>query len=129
MQLSTTHQQPDLFQVYCQTEIDGVEMGVLSNGVPYLSGRGLARMCGIDHAVLHRMAANWNDEKHKPRGSYIATILGHMGFFGESLYSKALLGGVEVNAYTEPVCMAILEYYAFNDKRDQAYTSSNNQIK
>ena len=60
-----------LFHVETQIEIDGVEMGVLENGIPYLTESGLARMCGIDRKVLNRLAVNWDTEKEKPRGSQI----------------------------------------------------------
>ena len=60
--------QTELFVVERQIEIDGVEMGVLENGLPFLTESGLARMCGIDRKVLNRLAANWLVERHKPRG-------------------------------------------------------------
>ena len=64
-----TEQQPQqrLFPV-TEVEVDGVQMGVLSDGTPYLTMRGLARMCGIDNSVLVRLANNWGEEKTKPRG-------------------------------------------------------------
>lgn len=45
--------QQELFHVERQIEIDGVEMGVLENGIPYLTGRGLERMCGVGHGMNH----------------------------------------------------------------------------
>ena len=45
--------QMKLFNVEKQVEHDGVEMGVLENGIPYLTESGLARMCGIDRKVLN----------------------------------------------------------------------------
>ena len=56
------HVQGDLFHVEKQVERDGIEMGVLENGVPYLSESGLARMCGVDRKVLNRLAINLADE-------------------------------------------------------------------
>ena len=61
-------QNPTLFHVERQVERDGVEMGVLENGLPYLSERGLSKMCGIHRTVLNRLAVNWIDERTKPRG-------------------------------------------------------------
>jgi len=111
-----------LFHVEKQVEHDGVEMGVLDNGVPYLTESGLARMCGIDRKVLNRLAINWPDEKVKPRGAQIAELLKQSGYSEETLYLKSDLNGKEINAYTEPVCMALLEYYAFvaPEKRPEA---------
>ncbi|MBU9272718.1 hypothetical protein [Burkholderia gladioli] len=102
-----------LFHVEKQAEIDGVEMGVLENGIPYLTESGLARMCGIDRKVLNRLAIGWNDERFKPRGRQISQLLEQSGYSEPTLFLKSEHKGVEINAYTEPVCLALLEYYAF----------------
>lgn len=47
--------QYEMFNVEKQSTIDGVEMGMLENGVPFLTESGLARMCGIDRKVLNNM--------------------------------------------------------------------------
>lgn len=111
--LSAT-QQPTLFHVELQVERDGVEMGVLENGLPYLSERGLAKMCGIHRAVLNRLAANWFDERTKPRGKAIDKLLASSGFDNPTLFIPCEVDGQQINAYTEPVCLAVLEYYAFD---------------
>lgn len=97
-----------------EIEVDGIQMGVLSDGSPYLTLRGLARMCGIDHTALLRLANDWDTEKHKPRGIKIRELLAAQGHNGESLYLRVQTKGVETHAYTDAVCMAILEYYAFD---------------
>jgi hypothetical protein len=114
--------QTEMFHVEKQIEHDGVEMGVLGNGVPYLSERGLARLCGINRTVLNRLAVNWSEEKTKDRGSAINDILVSRDYRHPSLFLRSELNGVVVNAYTEPVCMALLEYYAFiaEEKRSEA---------
>ena len=114
--------QGELFHVEKQIEIDGIEMGVLENGIPYLTESGLARMCGIDRKVLNRLAINWQEEKTKPRGAQIAQLLAQSGYLENNLFLKAEYKGVEVNAYSEPVCLSMLEYYAFlaDEKRDDA---------
>ncbi|MBV8247444.1 MAG: hypothetical protein JO200_03245 [Comamonas sp.] len=105
--------QQQLFQVERQIEFDGVEMGVLENGMPFLSESGLARMCGIDRKVLNRLASNWDDEKHKPRGRQIGQLLEVLNYFEPALFLRCEHNGSPTNAYTEPVCLALLEYYAF----------------
>lgn len=114
--------QGELFHVEKQTVIDGIEMGVLENGIPYLTESGLARMCGIDRKVLNRLGMNWAEEKAKPRGKQIDKLLSQFGYLEDSLFLKSEHKGSEVNAYTEPVCLAMLEYYAFlaDEKRDEA---------
>lgn len=110
------------FHVEKQVEHDGVEMGVLENGIPYLTESGLARMCGIDRKVLNRLAIGWNDEKIKPRGQKINQLLLKSGYTENTLFLKSEHKGQEINAYTEPVCLAVLEYYAFeaDERREQA---------
>jgi hypothetical protein len=96
-----------------EVEVDGIGMGVLSDGTPYLTLRGLARMCGVDHVVLLRLANNWDSEKGKPRGAKIRELLAAQGHNGERLDLRTNQTGIETHAYVDSVCMAILEYYAF----------------
>lgn len=115
-------EQACLFQVEKQIEYDGVEMGVLENGLPYLSENGLARMCGIDRKALNRLAENWEEEKNKPRGKQIKELLLQSGYTEKKLYLDSKFMNSDVHAYTEQVCLALLEYYAFicEDKRPEA---------
>ncbi|WP_052567082.1 hypothetical protein [Candidatus Magnetobacterium casense] len=112
----------DLFHIEKQVEHNGIEMGVLENGIPYLSENGLAKMCGVNRSVLNRLAINWPDEKSKERGMAINQMLEESGYFENNLYLKSDLNGTTVNVYTEPVCLAILEYYAFvsKEKKEEA---------
>lgn len=115
-------EQGHLFQVENQIEHDGVEMGVLENGLPYLSENGLARMCGIDRKALNRLAENWQEEKDKPRGRQINELLLQSGYTETKLYLDSKFMNNDVHAYTEQVCLALLEYYAFicEEKRPEA---------
>lgn len=106
------HAQGEFFPI-AEIEVDGVEMGVLSDGTPYLHLRGLARMCDVDHSVIQRLSANWDEEKTKPRGKKINALLRAQGFSGNSLFIKTRGNSGEIHAFTDAVCMAILEYYAF----------------
>lgn len=114
--------QADLFHIEKHAEFDGIEMGVLESGVPYLSERGLSKMCGLDSKSLREMASNWPAEKLKPRGKQINQLLEQSNYFESTLFLRSELNGVEINAYTEPVCLALLEYYAFiaDEKRERA---------
>jgi len=120
--LVNTSIQPSLFHVERQIEFNEVEMGVLESGIPYLTGRGLSKMCGIDNAGFHRLTSNWEEEQLKPRGKVISKLLKDSGYTESTLYLKAELNGVQINAFTEPVCLALLEYYAFlaDEKREPA---------
>jgi hypothetical protein len=106
------HSQQNLFPI-TEIEVDGIQMGILSDGTPYLTLRGLARLCGIDHAPLFRLTSNWQEEKSKPRGIKIAELLAAQGQRLDELYLTTRGKTGETHAYTDSVCMAILEYYAF----------------
>jgi hypothetical protein len=56
-----------------QTEIQGIEMGVLSDGTPFLTQRGLARLCGVQNAHIGTIGTEWDEEIQK------ATYLDHQG--------------------------------------------------
>lgn len=122
MVLGATPIQQSLFHVEKQAIVNDIEMGVLESGVPYLTGRGLERMCGVAHGPFHRLTSNWSDEKLKPRGKAILQILEESNYTEDSLYVRAEQNGVEITAFTEPVCLALLEYFAFvsEDPREQA---------
>lgn len=119
------HHQLELFPV-AEVEIDGIQMGVLSDGTPYLSLRGLARMCGVSHSVLLPLANSWPTERSKPRGRKIDEILSSSGFTGDSLIVLVRARGGENFAFTDKVCMAILEYYAFDSPQSTSDTASKN---
>jgi len=114
--------QQELFHVERQVEIDGVEMGVLENGVPYLTGRGLERMCGLGHGPFHRLTSNWSEEKNKPRGQEIQKLLDSYSYQEDELFIRAEINGREITAFSEPVVMSLIEYYAYvaDERRDQA---------
>lgn len=119
------HPQMSLFPLK-EVEVDGIQMGVLSDGSPYLTMRGLARMCGIDNTVLLRLANNWSEEKNKPRGKKLQEILSSQGHSGDSLYIRTMGPNGETHAYTDAVCMAMLEYYAFEASQSNNDTAQKN---
>ena len=101
---------------------EGNLFGVLKSGQPYVSESALAAMCGVDRKVLSRLSANWPEESEKPRGSWIKQRLAESGFTESELSIKVRHNGRDVNAYTEQVCMAVIEFYAFesNEPREKA---------
>jgi hypothetical protein len=95
---------------------DGIPMGVLSDGTPYLTLYGLAKLCGIDEAPLRMFTSNWDAEKIKPRGQKIASYLADRGYVNvDRLYTRVVnSSNVETHAYPDYVCMAIMRYYAMD---------------
>lgn len=117
--MKSTHEVTGPFQlslpltVEKEIEVDGVGMGVLSDGTPYLTGRGLARMCGIDNAMVLEISSNWAESDLRRREGKIKQILRDQGLEYETLYIELEVSGSKHHAYPDAVCMAILEYYAF----------------
>lgn len=67
-------EQGDLFPL-AEKDVDGIGMGVLSDGRPYLNQRGLAALCGVKNAHIGTISSQWNDEEQKPRIIAIKSIL------------------------------------------------------
>lgn len=100
-------------QVAAEREIDGIGMGVLSDGTPYLTIRGLARMCGVDHAAIIRITADWVQQPLKPRERKIRELVRAQGADDSVAFIAVTKNGTIHHAIPAAVCMAVLEYYAF----------------
>lgn len=109
-----------------EVEIDGIEMGVLNDGTAYLSQRGLAKMCGVDRKVISALTDNWAEEQNKPRGKTIAEHLRAVGYDMSSLYIETRGATSTTFAYSDAVCMAVLEYYAFDSTQGNNETALKN---
>ncbi len=96
-----------------ETEIDGVGMGVLSDGTPFLSGRGLARLCGISNSVIVDIGTEWNEDPPRPRIAAIKSLIASQGDVSDAPY---LTDVAQPGAYIYPdtISLAVLEYYAFD---------------
>lgn len=93
--------------------IDGIEMGILADGTPYLTTRALARICGQAPSVVYKITREWENEREKPRGRRIHALLAAQGFTDDRLFLIVELEGKKTQIIPDAVCMAILEYYAF----------------
>lgn len=103
-----------------QVEIDGVGMGVLSDGTAFLTGRGLARLCGVTHAQIQRLSAEWIEGVSKLRIETVKELLRQRGIQpGEKPYICLDQRSGQFFAYPDFVCLAILEYYAFEASEPQ----------
>ena|ERR1035438_1673964 len=103
-----------------QIEIDGVGMGVLSDGTPFLTGRGLARLCGVSHAQIQRLSVEWVEASQRPRVTSIREMLLRRGVSMNSPYIPVEQRSGTFFAYPEAVCSAVLEYYAFDAGTEEA---------
>lgn len=62
-----------------ERDVEGIGMGVLSDGTPYLSQRGLASLCGVQNAHIGTISSQWDDEVQKPRITTVKGILSEAG--------------------------------------------------
>ncbi|MGS1015589.1 hypothetical protein [Allosphingosinicella humi] len=100
-----------------------IGMGVLSDGTPYLNQRGLAVLCGVENAHIGSISAQWNEPELKPRIKKIKGILEEAGVHFGVAHAEIVHAGKVHFCYPAEVCLAILEYYAFDagaNVQDQA---------
>lgn len=110
-----------------QQEIDGIGMGVLSDGTPFLNISGLARLCGVDEKTIRTIRDGWSSQT--PRVEAIKQILLTRGVNNESFCIEIPLRSTTLYACTDTVSMAVLEYYAFDsDTQDKAVAQKNYRL-
>lgn len=106
-------QLPIEYEVVSTKEVNGLEMGVLKNGTAFLTGRGLAKVCGVAHPAILKWSVKLAQEGGNLGGSKIGEMLMAQGFLGGNLYIPTHHEGQPVHAYPDSVCMAFIEYYSF----------------
>jgi len=111
--------------------IGGIEMGILENGIPYLTQNGLANISGVARSTIFDITQEWErsfNEPIQPRGrlSFLKNYLFNNNFNEPKLFIEISKNGSPHYAYPDIVCMAVLEYFAFeaqnkNEKALQNY--------
>lgn len=102
--------------------VGGIEMGVLENGIPYLTQRGLAEMTGAARSTIQELTFEWLEAQDSgiwPRGrmQFFRDALTKAGFDEDRLYIEIAKDGSPHYAYPDMVCMAMVEYFAFEAQR------------
>lgn len=95
-------------------EFNGIGMGVLSDGTPYLNQRGLAALCGVQNAHIGTISSQWAEASPKPRVSAIKAILSKVGLTAAAPHIEISHQGRTHFCYPAEICLAVLEYYAFD---------------
>jgi len=104
-----------------EKEIDGVGMGVLSDGTAFLTGRGLARLCGVSNARIVELGQNWSVTSTNAMVEGVKKILSTKGVTVEKPYIEIKKqGSSPFYAYPDVVCLAVLEHYAFDQPSEEA---------
>ena len=97
-----------------ERDVGGIGMGVLSDGTPYLNQRGLAALCGVQNAHIGTISSQWNEREQKPRIAAIKAILTKAGATAPTAHIELIRAGIVHYCYPADVCLAVLEYYAFD---------------
>ncbi|MBV5262224.1 hypothetical protein FLX56_27970 [Synechococcus moorigangaii CMS01] len=92
-------------------EFDGIQMGVLSDGTPFLTGRGLATLCGVSPTAIFDWGSRINEES--PKWVKMSRLLRQRGFEESEIFWVFDEHPQKPNVYVDKVCTAFLEYYAF----------------
>lgn len=113
-------------RIEVEREVDGIGMGVLSDGSPFLNIRGLAAMCGVDSSMITRITGDWIATPLKPREQKIRELVRAQGADDTVAFIAVEKNGTINHIIPPAVCMAVLEYYAFeaktsSDKAAQSY--------
>ncbi|MEW4467939.1 hypothetical protein AB1K62_08925 [Parasphingorhabdus sp. JC815] len=95
-------------------KVDSFGMGVLSDGTPFLTQRGLSVLCGVENAHIGTISTQWYDEIPKPRINKIRDILERNGHSLPAAHIEVRVGGRRFFAYREEISLAVIEYYAFD---------------
>lgn len=102
------------FEIETERDVQGIGMGVLKDGTPYLNQRGLAALCGVQNAHIGTISSQWSEPDQKPRIKAIKAVLEKVGANPDSAHIEVMHKGVVHFCYPAEVCLAILEYYAFD---------------
>jgi hypothetical protein len=100
--------------IVTEVENEGVGMGVLSNGAPYLTGRGLARLCGVSNSNIVSIVDDWQSSPPKNRVKKIKEVIREGSGDDTQAFISVKRGEAIHHAFPEQVCMAVLEYYALD---------------
>lgn len=109
--------------------VGGIEMGVLENGIPYLTQRGLADMTGAARRSIQELTEEWQEAQAtgiwRGRMVYFRDYLTKSGFDDPRLFIEISKDGSPHYAYPDMVCMAMVEYFAFEAQRTNEKAISN----
>lgn len=97
-----------------ERDVEGIGMGVLSDGTPYLNQRGLAALCGVQNAHIGTISSQWDEALQKPRITTIKGILSEAGSQISYPHIEVLHKGTVHYCYPAEICLAVLEYYALD---------------
>lgn len=104
-----------------EAQPDGIGMGVLNDGTAFLTQRAIGDLCGLRNKYIGILSAEWMSVNPPKEVVGIKSILYEQGEGVPSLpHIEVFEGKRRYLAYPAAVCSAILEYFAFEAKRQSA---------
>jgi len=105
-----------------EKDVNGIEMGVLENGIPYLTQRGLATMAGAARSTIFEITREWEEGFNDPitpntRLGFFKDYLFRNNYTEPQLYLVIEKDGSPHYAYPDIVCTAVVEFFAFEAQR------------
>jgi hypothetical protein len=102
--------------------VDTIEMGVLEDGTPFLTGGSLSRLCGVAKSTVIERKDEW---AAGDRTGKLMRLLVERGYDEPQLCVPIKMPGgagvaADALAYPEEVVMTFLEYYAFEVGKPEA---------
>lgn len=96
-------------EIEVQKDVNGIEMGILENGISYLTQNGLAAFSGVAKSVIYAIATEWETKLTdniigKDRNSYFKKYLFEKGFKEPKLYIEITKDG------TKPITLTLILY-------------------
>jgi hypothetical protein len=114
--------------------IGGVEMGVLENGIAYLTATGLEEAAGVARSTVLEVSQEWEAAmksevfSRQSRIAFFHDYLSENGYTDPRLYIEIIRDDSPYYAYPDIVCMAFLEYFGFETLRKNARAVENYRI-
>ena len=122
LQAATPKQQFLDLGIEIERDVHGIEMGVLENGIAYLTQRGLAKISGAARSTIQKLSEEWESAQGSDliqpstRIGWLRIRLADDDYRDQKLFIEAGRDGGLRNAYPDVVCMALIEYFAFEAK-------------
>ena len=104
-----------------ERKVDGIEMGILVNGISYLTENGLARMSGVSRPTISQIAKEWNRTFDDPLPTsgplvFLKDRLFWQGYKESMLFLEITKDNSLHYAYPDIVCTTVIEYFAFESQ-------------
>lgn len=114
------HPQLEL-KIEAEVEREGIGMGVLSDGTPFLNQRAIGDLCGVRNKYIGIISSEWTSNNPSKEVRRVKELVYEQaGSVPLSPHVEVWEGKKRYLAYPDTICTAILEYFAFEAKRQYA---------